>query len=92
LFYGMSSAKAMKKHSDGLANYRSSEGKVTALPYRGPIEPTLLDLLGGIRSTCTYVGAKCLSELPTRTTFIKTNVQLNNVFNRFQTNDKIDYS
>jgi GMP reductase len=57
-FYGMSSAVAMHKHSGGVAEYRSSEGKVVSVPFRGPISHTINDILGGIRSTCTYVGAR----------------------------------
>jgi GMP reductase len=56
-FYGMSSATSMNKYSGGVSEYRSSEGKSVELPYRGPVEPTLLDILGGVRSTCSYVGA-----------------------------------
>lgn len=55
-FYGMSSATAMKKYNGGVTEYRSSEGKTVQVPYRGPIEPTLLNILGGVRSTCTYLG------------------------------------
>ena len=55
LFYGMSSDTAMNKHSGGVANYRSSEGKTVKIPYKGSVKDTLLDLLGGIRSTLTYV-------------------------------------
>lgn len=54
----MSSAVAMNKHAGGVANYRSSEGKAVILPYKGPISGTINDILGGIRSTCTYVGAR----------------------------------
>lgn len=79
-FYGMSSSVAMKKHAGGVANYRSSEGKAITLPYRGPIKNTIQDILGGIRSTCTYVGAYTLKELPKRTTFIRVTQQINNVF------------
>ena len=57
-FYGMSSSLAMTKHSGGVAEYRSSEGKCVSLPYRGPIKDTINDILGGIRSSCTYVGAR----------------------------------
>lgn len=57
-FYGMSSSVAMKKHSGGVAEYRSSEGKAVILPYKGAIKDTVNDILGGIRSTCTYVGAR----------------------------------
>ena len=56
-------------------------GKVVKIPYRGKIESTILDLLGGIRSTCTYIGAKRITELSKRATFIRTRHQLNNIFN-----------
>lgn len=79
-FYGMSSALAMTKYSGSVANYRSSEGKVVEIAYRGPIEATIMDLLGGLRSTCTYVGAASLKQLSKRTTFIRVTQQLNNVF------------
>lgn len=80
LFYGMSSEYAMNKHGGGLANYRSSEGKVVYTPYKGQVQKTINDILGGIRSTCTYVGAKELKELSKRTTFIRTNKQVNMCF------------
>eukprot|EP00049_Salpingoeca_infusionum_P027958 m.35232 g.35232 ORF g.35232 m.35232 type:complete len:384 (+) comp9865_c0_seq1:131-1282(+) len=80
MFYGMSSATAMTKHHGSVAEYRSSEGKTIQLPYRGPLRDTIQDLLGGIRSTCTYVGAATLKELPKRTTFIRVTQQLNHVF------------
>mmetsp|Transcript_12642 Transcript_12642/g.31138 ORF Transcript_12642/g.31138 Transcript_12642/m.31138 type:complete len:293 (+) Transcript_12642:335-1213(+) len=80
VFYGMSSATAMKKHTGKIAEYRASEGKTVEIPYRGPLEPTILEILGGLRSTCTYVGAAKLKELSKRTTFIRTKVQLNTVF------------
>ena len=79
-FYGMSSSVAMTKHSGGVANYRSSEGKAVSLPYRGPIDVTIQDILGGIRSTCTYVGAANLKQLPKRTTFIRVTQQINQIF------------
>ncbi|CAE7253053.1 GMPR2, partial [Symbiodinium sp. KB8] len=78
VFYGMSSDTAMKKHSGGVAEYRSSEGKTVKVPYRGPIDETIRDLQGGVRSACTYVGASTLRELPKRTTFIRCTQQLNN--------------
>jgi GMP reductase len=80
VFYGMSSDTAMKKHAGGVAEYRSSEGKTVKVPYRGPIDETIRDILGGMRSACTYVGASELRELPKRTTFIRVTQQLNNVF------------
>lgn len=76
-FYGMSSKEAMDKHHGGVANYRASEGKSVLLDYRGTIETTIKDILGGVRSSCTYVGAKSLKELSKRTTFIRVTQQLN---------------
>jgi GMP reductase len=80
-FYGMSSTAAQDKHG-GRKNYRASEGRVVKVPYRGPIEPVVQDILGGVRSTCTYVGAKSLKELSKRTTFIQVNngKQFNSVY------------
>mmetsp|Transcript_20215 Transcript_20215/g.56032 ORF Transcript_20215/g.56032 Transcript_20215/m.56032 type:complete len:373 (+) Transcript_20215:61-1179(+) len=80
VFYGMSSDTAMQKHAGGVAEYRSSEGKTVKVPYRGPIDETIRDLQGGVRSACTYVGAATLRELPKRTTFIRVTQQLNTVF------------
>ncbi len=77
LFYGMSSATAMDKHAGGVAEYRSSEGKTVEVPYRGPIRETVKDILGGVRSSCTYVGAAALRELSKRTTFIRVAEQEN---------------
>ena len=79
-FYGMSSATAMDKHSGGVANYRASEGKTVEVPYRGDVVNTVLDILGGVRSTCTYVGASQLKELTKRTTFIRVSEQENQVY------------
>ena len=79
-FYGMSSSTAMEKHSGGVAKYRTSEGKKVLIPYKGPVENTILDILGGIRSTCTYVGANKLKHLSKRTTFIRVTQQLNEVY------------
>jgi GMP reductase len=79
-FYGMSSRTAMDKHAGGVANYRASEGKDVLVDYRGPVDNTLQDILGGVRSACTYVGARKLRELSKRTTFIRVARQLNDVF------------
>jgi GMP reductase len=76
----MSSTTAMDKHSGGVADYRASEGKTVEVPYRGQVENTILDILGGIRSTCTYVGASQLKELTKRTTFIRVAEQENRVY------------
>lgn len=80
LFYGMSSATAMEKHSGGVAEYRSSEGKTVEVAYKGDVECTILDILGGLRSACTYTGAGKLKELPRRATFVRCTQQLNNIY------------
>jgi len=79
-FYGMSSREAMEKYSGGVAAHRAAEGKEVLLDYRGPVEGTLQDILGGVRSACTYVGARKLKELSKCTTFIRVSQQLNEVF------------
>lgn len=79
-FHGMSSATAMEKHAGGIAEYRASEGKSIGLPCRGPVSGTIKDILGGIRSTCTYVGAKRLKELSKCTTFIRVTEQENKIY------------
>jgi GMP reductase len=79
-FYGMSSSTAMDKYAGGVADYRASEGKEVLLDYRGPVENTLQGILGGVRSACTYVGARKLKELSKRTTFIRVARQYNEVF------------
>ncbi|PLX86834.1 MAG: GMP reductase [Desulfuromonas sp.] len=79
-FYGMSSATAMGKHAGGVAEYRASEGKTVEVPYRGPVAATVKDLLGGVRSACTYVGASALKELTKRTTFIRVQEQENRTY------------
>lgn len=75
LFYGMSSESAMTRHVGGVAQYRAAEGKTVKLPLRGPVENTARDILGGLRSACTYVGASRLKELTKRTTFIRVQEQ-----------------
>jgi GMP reductase len=81
-FYGMSSQSAMDKHSGGVAQYRAAEGKTVLLPFRGDVNDTISDILGGVRSTCTYVGAAKLKELTKRTTFIRVQEQENNVYGK----------
>ena len=80
-FYGMSSETAMNKHQGGVAEYRASEGKTVKVPFKGNVIDTVHDILGGIRSTCTYVGASRLKELTKRTTFIRVIEQENKIFN-----------
>ena len=79
-FYGMSSDAANTKHFGGLKDYRSSEGREVLVPYRGEVARTVQDLLGGIRSTCTYAGAKKLKQLSKCTTFVRCTQQFNAVY------------
>lgn len=87
-FYGMSSTEAMKKYYGSVADYRSSEGKLVHVPYKGNVENTIFDVLGGIRSACTYVGATQLKELTKRTTFVRVSQQLNEVYSNYQINEE----
>jgi GMP reductase len=81
-FYGMSSRTAMDKYSGGVATYRAAEGKEVLVPARGPVAATAQEILGGVRSACTYVGARRLRELSKRTTFIRVTQQANEVFGK----------
>ena len=80
MFYGMSSEYAQNKHNGGMAKYRSSEGKVKKIPYKGPISNTMQDILGGLRSTGTYMGASRIKDFPKCCTFVKVNRQVNEVY------------
>jgi GMP reductase len=79
-FYGMSSKAANDKHFGGLQEYRSSEGRDVLVPYRGPVKNTVQDVLGGLRSTCTYAGANTLKQLSKCTTFVRCTQQFNSVY------------
>ena len=79
-FYGMSSDAANTKHFGGLKDYRSSEGREVLVPYRGEVSITIQNILGGVRSTCTYAGAQRLKHLNMCTTFIMANSQYNKTY------------
>ena len=79
-FYGMSSDAANTKHFGGLKDYRSSEGREVLVPYRGDVAATVQDVLGGLRSTCTYAGALKLKQLAKCTTFVRCTQQFNSVY------------
>lgn len=81
-FYGMSSQAANNKHFGGLKNYRASEGREVLVPYKGQVINTVQDLLGGVRSACTYVGAGKIKHLPKCATFIRTNKQFNDIYSK----------
>ncbi len=80
IFYGMSSDTAMNKYNGGVAKYRSSEGKTVKVEYKGEVQDTVNNFLGGIRSTCTYVGAKRIKDLAKCCTFMRVNRQVNNFY------------
>jgi len=79
-FYGMSSETANDKHFGGLKDYRAAEGKDVLVPYRGAVDTTIQDILGGLRSACTYSGAKRIKDLTKCTTFVRVNNTHNKVF------------
>jgi GMP reductase len=79
-FYGMSSEEAQIKYYGEKESYKASEGKKVQVPYRGNVADTMEEILGGLRSSCTYAGAKNLKALPKCTTFVKVNRQLNEVY------------
>ena len=79
-FHGMSSDKAQEKHYGKMEKYRSSEGRVITIPYKGDLDHTVLDYLGGLRSTCTYINSPTIKQMSKCTTFVKVFQQLNSVF------------
>jgi len=81
-FYGSSSEEANEKHYGGLANYRSSEGKKVKIQMKNSLDSTIRDILGGVRSSCTYVGASSLKQLSKCTTFVRVNNQLNLIYSK----------
>lgn len=79
-FYGMSSALAQERHFGGMAKYRTTEGREKLIPYTGPVAHVMENILGGIRSTMSYIGATKLKYIPKCTTFYRVHKQLNTVF------------
>ena len=82
-FYGMSSDAAMATHGTRKDGYRGAEGKVVSIPYKGNVQDTLTEILGGVRSTCTYIGAKRLKDMSKCTTFVRCTQQVNQIFTPF---------
>ena len=80
-FYGMASESAMNRHGNN-NEYRGVEGKTVEVPYRGKVEDTVKDILSGVRSACTYVGATRLKSLSKCTTFIRVNNTHNTVYGK----------
>ena len=83
-FYGMSSNAAMATHGSRKDGYRGAEGKVVQIPHKGPVKDTITEILGGVRSACTYIGAKRLKDMGKCTTFVRVNNVVNQVFTRFE--------
>ena len=81
-FYGMSSQKANDEYFGGLDDYRSPEGKEVLIPFKGAIADTIQNIFGGLRSTCTYVGARNLKDLPKCTTFVMVTNTHNKIFDK----------
>lgn len=81
MFYGMSSEKAQETHFGKMNSYRSSEGRVMKIPYKGDLNNTVQDYLGGLRSACTYINAKTIKQMAKCTTFVRVSQQVNNHFN-----------
>lgn len=81
-FYGSSSKTAQEKNGSSLKDYRASEGRTVLVPYRGSVKNTIQDILGGLRSACTYSGAKTLKDLPKTSTFVRVNNQLNKIYEK----------
>jgi GMP reductase len=83
-FYGMSSDAAMAKHGSRKDGYRGAEGKAVELPYKGSVVDTITEIIGGVRSACTYIGARRVKDMPKCATFVQVNKQVNEVFNRYE--------
>ena len=82
-FYGMSSDRAREKHGKRKDGYRGNEGRWISLPYRGPVNPTVEDILGGVRSAATYIGARRLKDMPKCATFVRVENNINRVYEHY---------
>jgi GMP reductase len=82
-FYGMSSDRAREKHGKRKDGYRGNEGRWISLPYRGAVNDTVEDILGGVRSAATYIGARRLKDMPKCATFVRVNNNINKVYERY---------
>ena len=82
-FYGMSSDRAREKHGKRKDGYRGNEGRWISLPYRGAVEPTVEDILGGVRSAATYIGERRLKDMPKCATFVRVENNINKVYERY---------
>ena len=83
-FYGMSSDRAREIHGKRKDGYRGNEGRAIILPDRGPVKETVEDMLGGVRSSCTYIGARRLKDIPKCASFVRCVQPLNTVFESYE--------
>ena len=80
-FYGMSSKEANNKYSGGMKHYKAAEGKKVLIPLKDEsITDTIEDILGGVRSCCSYLGAFNPSQIYERSNLIKVEQQVNDKF------------
>ncbi len=82
-FYGMSSDRAREIHGKRKDGYRGNEGRLISLPYRGPVQDTIENILGGVRSACTYIGARRLKDMAKCASFVTTNNVINKVYEQY---------
>ena len=82
-FYGMSSDRAREVHGKRKDGYRGNEGRLISLPYRGPVQETVEDILGGVRSACTYIGARRLKDMPKCASFVTVHNNINKVYEQY---------
>ena len=82
-FYGMSSDRAREVHGKRKDGYRGNEGRLISLPYRGPVGNTLEDIIGGVRSACTYIGARRLKDMAKCASFVTTHNVINRVYEKY---------
>lgn len=80
IFYGMSSRPAQEKYYDKVADYRASEGKRVKLKCKGPVNETIKEILGGLRSSHSYIGATNIKNFPKCCTFVRCTQTTNEVF------------
>jgi len=82
-FYGMSSDRAREVHGKRKDGYRGNEGRFVTLPDRGPVKETIEDILGGVRSSATYIGARRLKDMAKCATFVTTHNVINRVYEQY---------
>jgi GMP reductase len=82
-FYGMSSDRARELHGKRKDGYRGNEGRWIGLPHRGAVKNTVEDILGGVRSAATYIGARRLKDMPKCATFVRVENNINKVYERY---------